>query len=198
MLALSSDLSNKFNTRNLCLAGGVALNCDMNFRLTNSGNFDNIYVQPAANDAGTALGSALEVSYQEAKSVGKSVDSYFIDHAQYGPSFTNDEIEHLLIESKISYRKIKNLKEVAQKIAQGKIVGWFRGRMEFGPRALGGRSILANPSIADMKDKINAECKHRENWRPFAPSVLDEYCNKYFELFLWHRRRKCIIQWYCI
>ncbi len=175
---LAKDVSKFSTSRNLCLAGGVALNCDMNFRLSTSREFDNIYVQPAANDAGTALGAALEVASKFSK---PPRNHFLLKHAQYGPRYGSDEIEDMLKESKISYRKASGSKEIAKLIADGKIVAWFNGRMEFGPRALGGRSILANPSIFGMKEKINAECKHRENWRPFAPSVLKEYCDEYFE-----------------
>mgnify|MGYP001560067173 CR=1 FL=1 len=177
VLRVAQSVSRRCKSRNLALAGGVALNCDMNYRLINSGCFDKIFVQPAANDAGTALGAALEVAAIK----GGSTSNLKLYHAQYGPSYNAEEIEALLIESKIPYRKLTALSEVAKLIYDGKIVGWFTGRMEFGPRALGGRSILANPAIKGMKEKINRECKHRENWRPFAPSVLSEYCNEYFE-----------------
>ena len=177
VLRVAQSVSRQCKSRNLALAGGVALNCDMNYRLINAGCFDNIFVQPAANDAGTALGAALEVlAVKSAK-----VSNIKLSHAQYGPSYDNEEIESLLIEAKIPYRKLNGLSEVAKLIFEGKIVGWFNGRMEFGPRELGGRSILANPAIEGMKEKINLECKHRENWRPFAPSVLAEYCDEYFE-----------------
>jgi len=177
VLRVASQVADKFNSRNLALAGGVALNCDMNYRLTRSGRFDKIFVQPAANDAGTALGAAFEVAHKK----GSVSRSFKLDHAYYGPAYDDEEIEQLLRESKIPYRKVTSVQEVAHMIHDGKIVGWFSGRMEFGPRALGGRSILASPKIADMKEKINKECKHRENWRPFAPSVLSEYCEEYFE-----------------
>jgi len=176
VLRIAKSVSSRCNSRNLALAGGVALNCDMNYRLSNSGCFDNIFVQPAANDAGTALGAAMEVAYARGKT-----NNFVLRHAYYGPSYSDDEIEELLKESKIPYRRVGSLAEVAQMINEGKIVGWFSGRMEFGPRALGGRSILANPQIEEMREKINLECKHRENWRPFAPSVLSEHCDEYFE-----------------
>lgn len=177
VLRVAQSVSRQCKSRNLALAGGVALNCDMNYRLITSGCFDSIFVQPAANDAGTALGAALEVAAIKCK----VTSNFKLSHAYYGPSYHNDEIEALLIESKIPYRKLSELREVAKLINDGKIVGWFTGRMEFGPRALGGRSILANPAIRGMNEKINLECKHRENWRPFAPSVLSEHCDEYFE-----------------
>jgi carbamoyltransferase len=169
-------LRQKTKIRNICLAGGVALNCDMNAKVIGLDCFDNIFIQPAANDAGTALGAAAEVYFQE---TGKPCEK--LVHAYFGPEYSSDEIEHVLKESKQPYRKISDSSEVAKIIADGKIVGWFSGRMEFGPRALGGRSILANPAFSDMKDKINNFVKHRENWRPFAPSILEEYAREYFE-----------------
>jgi carbamoyltransferase len=169
-------LYRKTKIRNISLAGGVALNCDMNSKIIALDCFDNIFIQPAANDAGTALGAAAEIYFRETE---KSCDP--IRHAYAGPEYSNEEIEKILKESKLHYRKINSLAEVAQKIYDGKIVGWFSGQMEFGPRALGGRSILANPSLPEMKDKINKEVKHRESWRPFAPSILKEYAKEYFE-----------------
>ena len=180
VLRLGVAASKKFKSRNLALAGGVALNCDMNFRLSASGCFDNIFIQPASNDAGTALGASLEQEHLNRNKISTK-PSFVLKHAQYGPSYPSEEIELLLKESKISYRRYNSVAEIAKLINDGKIVAWFKGRMEFGPRALGGRSILANPSLVDMREKINIECKHRENWRPFAPSVLSEYCDEYFE-----------------
>jgi len=173
---LAKDLYKKHPIKYICLAGGVALNCDMSSKLMGLGIFDNIFVQPAANDAGTALGAAME-----AYTMITNKKCEKITHAYYGPSFSNQEIEHLLKESKIKYRKLKSIKEIAKNLYQGKIVGWFSGREEFGPRALGGKSILANPSLKGMKNKINNQVKHREPWRPFAPSILKEFTNDYFE-----------------
>ena len=173
---LAQYLYKKTKMRNICLAGGVALNCDMNSRLAQLNCFDNIFIQPVANDAGTALGAAAELYFQK---TGKKCEP--LTHSHYGPEYSNEEIEKILKETKLKYRKVSDLAEVARKIYEGKIVGWFSGRMEFGPRALGGRSILANPSFPGIKDKINKEVKHREPWRPFAPSVLKEYAAQYFE-----------------
>jgi carbamoyltransferase len=169
-------LYKKTKIRNIVLAGGVTLNCDMNARLLKLDCFDHIFIQPAANDAGTALGAAAEIYFQE---TGKKCET--LTHSYYGPKYSNEEIEKILKDSKIKYRKISDLAEIARKIFEGKIVGWFSGQMEFGPRALGGRSILANPSLPGMKDKINERVKHREPWRPFAPSILKEYAADYFE-----------------
>jgi len=173
---VAQALCQKKKIRNVCLAGGVALNCDMNSKVMRLDCFDDIFIQPAANDAGTALGAAAEIYFNE---TGKSCEP--LRHAYFGPQYSDEEIEALLKEAKLNYRKISSLSEIARKIFEGKIVGWFSGRMEFGPRALGGRSILANPSIPGIKDKINKEVKHRESWRPFAPSILKEYAADYFE-----------------
>jgi carbamoyltransferase len=171
-------LYKKTGIRNVCLAGGVALNCDMNSKLWDLDWVENIYVQPASNDAGTALGAALEVYAQKS---GKPCAK--ISHSFYGPKYGDAAIESVLLESKLGYRRLKSLREAAQMIADGKIVGWVQGRMEFGPRALGGRSIVAHPGLAGMKDKINGEVKHREDWRPFAPSVLEEHAASYFKAY---------------
>ncbi len=173
---LAEYLHKKKKIRNICLAGGVSLNCDMNARIIQLGCFDNIFIQPAANDAGTALGAAAEVFFQK---TGKLCEK--LEHSYYGPNYPDEEIEKILKESKLQYRKISSLSEIAQKIYEGKIIGWFSGRMEFGPRSLGGRSILANPAFPGIKDKINNFVKHRESWRPFAPSVLKEHAADYFE-----------------
>jgi carbamoyltransferase len=173
---VAKSLQQKTKIRNVCLAGGVTLNCDMNSKIIGLDSFDNIFIQPAANDAGTALGAAAEVYFQETGNQCKKLSSPY-----FGPDYSEEKIEDILKESKLKYRIISELKEVAQMIFDGKIVGWFSGKMEFGPRALGGRSILANPSLSGIKDKINKEVKHREPWRPFAPSILKEHAAEYFE-----------------
>ncbi len=175
---VAKSLHKKTKIRNVSLAGGVALNCDMNSKIIGLGLFDNIFIQPAANDAGTALGAAAEVYFQE---TGELCDK--LSHCYFGPDYSADEIESILKESKLKYRRVSGLSEVAEMISGGKIVGWFTGRMEFGPRALGGRSILANPALSGIKDKINNFVKHRENWRPFAPSILKEFAGEYFEKY---------------
>lgn len=175
---LTTDLHKKTGLNNVCLAGGVALNCDGNAKIIGLDFVDNIFIQPAANDAGTSLGAALEV-YR--KNTGKMIKPLL--HPYYGPEYSNEDIESLLIESKIEYKRLNSIKEIAEKIYQGKIIGWFNGRIEFGPRALGGRSILANPKLPYMKDKINKEVKHRESWRPFSPSILEDHADDYLENF---------------
>jgi len=175
-LKIVKYLYNQTGSRNLCLSGGTALNCAMNGRLLRSKNVDNIYVQPASNDAGSALGAAV---YVYIKKTGKK-SNFVFNHAYWGPEFTNQEIEKAIKKYKVSkYHFSKNIfKETAEKIAQNKIVGWFQGRMEVGPRALGNRSILANPSLVKIKNMVN-NIKKRESWRPFAPSILEEYASKY-------------------
>ncbi len=179
VLAMARHLRQKTGSRNLCLAGGVALNCAMNGTLLRSDFIDHLYIQPASSDAGSALGAAVGVYV---KKTGYRPNFVF-DHAYWGPKFNNREIEEIIKECKASkWHYCENIfKETAEKIAQNKIVGWFQGRMEVGPRALGGRSILANPSLPEMKDMINNNVKKREPWRPFAPSVLEEDATHYVE-----------------
>lgn len=154
---------------NFVLAGGVGLNCDMNAAIQTLPFVKKLYVYPAAHDAGTAVGAALEVSsWKESPTNNK------LDHTYLGPEFSNDEIVKTLREYRIPFKKLSSLSEVTNELIKGKICGWFQGKMEFGPRALGNRSILSHPNIRGMKDKINANIKHREPWRPFAPSIIEE------------------------
>lgn len=160
---------------NLGMAGGVALNCVLNGRLREQRIFDRIFVQPAAGDAGTALGAALWVDWLERRE-----RSYRMEHAYLGPDFTADEIETELRRAKQKYRRLDDIAgETAGILAAGRIVGWFQGRMEFGPRALGARSILASPLDADMQQRLN-EIKDREDFRPVAPAVLEEAAKDWF------------------
>lgn len=179
-ISMAKRIYKKTGIRNFCLAGGVALNCDMNAKIAALPFVDNIFIQPASNDAGTALGAALEIANQ----IGENSD-FKMEHAYLGPEYTNEEIEKILKESKLKYKKVKNIEKfVAQQLSKGKIVAWCQGRLELGPRALGNRSILGNPSYKGMKDKINNEVKHRETWRPFAPSVLEEHASDYFDNYV--------------
>jgi len=164
--------------RNFALAGGVSLNCNTNTRIMEQDFCDNIFIQPAANDGGIALGAALSA----AERLGEPLVRERLQNAYLGPGYSNDHIERTLKESKLTYTKSTNIEaDVAELIASGKLVGWFQGRMELGPRALGNRSILANPAIRGMDTRVNVEAKHRETWRPFAPSVVEEEAAKYFE-----------------
>jgi carbamoyltransferase len=161
----------------LCLAGGVALNCKMNGELHRQGLARRLFVQPLAHDAGSALGAAQLLALE------RGDDSRFaMDHLYWGPGYDDAEIEAVLRRNRIPYRRHPDIAAVAAKlVAAGQIVGWFQGRMEAGPRALGGRSILADPSRPGMKDLINDRAKFRESWRPFAVSILEEHAGDYLQ-----------------
>jgi carbamoyltransferase len=177
VLQLITDLHKRTGLDNLCLAGGVALNCVMNAVLRDKGPFKNIWVQPAAGDAGTALGAAAWIDAKERKSDERV---FMMDHAYWGPSYSDEEIEKFLQWTKVPYKKLDNIaKETARILAQNKVIGWCQERMEFGPRALGSRSILASPISPDMQAKLN-EIKDREDFRPVAPVVLEEDAPEWF------------------
>ena len=161
----------------LCLAGGVALNCVMNARVRDRGPFQSVWVQPAAGDAGTALGAALWIDVRKRPA---SQRDYRMEHAFLGPSCELAEIEEFLRWSKLPYRRLDDVaEETAELLARDQVIGWFQGRMEFGPRALGARSILASPIHASMQAKLN-EIKDREDFRPVAPVVLEEEAENWF------------------
>jgi carbamoyltransferase len=163
---------------NLALAGGVALNSVMNARLLAETPFEHIFIQPAAGDAGNALGAALHVWHEI---LGRP-RQWRMEHAFFGPDFGEADFKEILTSRKLAFREVADpAAEAAALLARSKIVGWFQGRAEVGPRALGARSILADPRRAEMKDIVNAEVKHREGFRPFAPSVLDEKGSEYFD-----------------
>lgn len=177
VLHIAGWLHEAAGSENLCMAGGVALNCVMNARLRDRGPFKGIWVQPAAGDAGTALGAALWVDAQES---GRHGRRYRMDHAFLGPGYNDEEIEGFLKWSKLPYRRLENVPEAtAELLARGKILGWFQGKLEFGPRALGARSILASPVEAGMQERLN-EIKDREDFRPVAPVVLEEEAAGWF------------------
>ncbi len=166
----------------LAMAGGVALNCVMNARVRDLGPFERVWVQPAAGDAGTALGAALWIDRTEGPKppAGLQGRRFVMDHAYLGPAFGDDEIEGFLKWSKLPYRRLDDIPgETAELLARDRIVGWFQGRMEFGPRALGARSILASPIHAAMQARLN-EIKDREDFRPVAPAVLRERVAEWF------------------
>lgn len=151
----------------VCIAGGVGLNCVMNGKILSSPKVRELFIQPIAHDAGAALGSAISVCDEWKKQ---------FSHIYLGPEFNHSEIESMLKEFKLKYDFAGDIEErIAEKLSEGFLVGWFQGRMEVGPRALGNRSILANPVLPDAKDRVNKYVKFRENWRPFAPSILEEY-----------------------
>jgi carbamoyltransferase len=172
--------------KNLCLAGGVALNCVGNGRVLREGPFEDIWIQPAAGDAGGALGAALFVWYQLLGNGRVTNDGADLQTGSYlGPEFSEDEIKRFLDTNAYPYERMEdgNLPDrVADLIADGKVIGWFQGRMEFGPRALGSRSIIGDARSPAMQAQMNLKIKYRESFRPFAPSVLGEEVNKYFDL----------------
>jgi carbamoyltransferase len=177
VLELGKWLHKASGEDNLVMAGGVALNCVMNARLRDRGPFKNIWVQPAAGDAGTALGAALWI---DARERGTDERSWSMEHAFLGPEYSEQEIEEFLQWSKLPYRRMANVAEdTADILAQDKVIGWFQGRIEFGPRALGARSILASPLHAEMQARLN-DIKDREDFRPVAPVVLEEEAANYF------------------
>jgi carbamoyltransferase len=162
----------------LCMAGGVALNCVMNARIEAEGPFREVWVQPAAGDAGTALGAALWWDYQER---GEHTRRWTMEHAYLGPEYGDPEIASFLDRARLRYRKLDDIAEAtAELLAQEKIIGWFQGRMEFGPRALGARSILASPIDPSMQARLN-ELKDREDFRPVAPVVMEERAHEWFD-----------------
>ena len=170
----------------LCLAGGVALNCVSNGKLLRSGIFEDIYIQPAAGDAGGALGCALIAWYQHLGNERKTDGvSDFMKGAYLGPQFSNNEIKIFLDKKGYSYKELEDneLPEIiADLVADQKVIGWFQGRMEFGPRALGGRTIIGDARSPETQKTINLKIKYRESFRPFAPSVREENISEYFEI----------------
>src|SRR5947209_1027669 len=190
MLRMARHVHKETGEKNLCLAGGVALNCVGNGRLLREGPFENIWIQPAAGDAGGSLGACLSVWYQYLNNQ-RDVREITREHsdamkgAYLGPSFTNEDIGAFLETTGANYRRVNHAElasAVAQLLAEEKVVGWFQGRMEFGPRALGARSILGDPRSPRMQSQMNLKIKFRESFRPFAPSVLRERVSDYFEL----------------
>ena len=184
VLRLTKDIAKEYKVKNLCLAGGVALNCVANGKILKKDHFENIWIQPAAGDAGGSLGAALAYWFRELdKPRSEFKDS--MKGSYLGPKIDENEIEAELIKLKANFKK-KHTNEIisitANELSKEKIVGWFQGRMEFGPRALGGRSILADPRSEKMQKELNLKIKFRESFRPFAPSVLREDLNEWFEL----------------
>jgi carbamoyltransferase len=178
MFALVREGVNLTGSRNLCLAGGVAMNSKANGKILASGLIDDIFVQPAATDDGAAIGAAFGVYAARGEPMPRNV----MEHAYLGPSADDAENERTLRTYKLPVVRVDDVAaQTARLLAQGKIVGWCQGRMEFGPRALGNRSILADPRDPAMKDRVNECVKFREGWRPFAPSCLAERAHEYFQ-----------------
>jgi len=185
MLKMARHIRQKTGMKNLCLAGGVALNCVGNGKILKEKIFDNVWIQPAAGDAGGALGVALCTWYQflDNKRVTNGSDS--MKGAYLGPHFKESEIKNYLDSQQIPYRQLGETefsKTIAADLINGKVVGWFQGPMEFGPRALGGRSIIGDPRNPKMQSIMNLKIKYRESFRPFAPSVLAEKVSEWFEM----------------
>ncbi len=182
LLKMARHASLRTGSRRLCLAGGVALNSAANGRILREGPFEEIYIQPAAGDGGGALGAALHAFC----SILGNARRFVLEHAYWGEEHDEQEIEGFLRDNGIRSERIDDednvIGRVVEWLQQGKVVGWVQGRFEWGPRALGHRSILADPRRRDMKDTINVKIKFREPFRPFAPSVLAEKCGEYFAL----------------
>jgi len=186
VLRITRSLAAETGRKNLCLAGGVALNCVANGKVLRDGRFENIWIQPAAGDAGGALGAALcayHLHQDQPRVVANKLDA--MDGSYLGPSFAQEEIEARLSKAGARFTSVSDeelLKETAKSLSEGKAVGWFQGRMEFGPRALGARSILGDARSPTMQKMLNLKVKYRESFRPFAPSVLREDVADWFEL----------------
>lgn len=187
IVAMAKHAKELTGCKNLCFAGGVALNCSANNVLAKSGIFENIFIQPAAGDAGGALGAALYVHYALHGNIRNPQNNNDVipQLPGLGPDFSPEEIEKLLKHYGLNYKKMSDddlYKYCAEKLNDQQIIGWFQGRMEFGPRALGYRSIIADPRSADMQKKMNLKIKFRESFRPFAPAVMEDFADEYFDI----------------
>jgi carbamoyltransferase len=187
MMNIAREAQKLTRSKNICLAGGVALNCVANGKLLKEKIFENIFIQPASGDAGGSLGAALAANYLYFEQPRQSEDiSTTMQGAYFGPEFNNKEIEKTSRKFKGTCRYFADYDNLADEVAglldKGNVVGWFQGRMEFGPRALGNRSILGDARNVDMQKKLNLKIKYRESFRPFAPSVMEEYNSEYFDI----------------
>ena len=188
VILMAKEAQRLTGSKNLCMAGGVALNCVANGKLVKAGEFENIFIQPAAGDAGGALGAAQVANYIYFKKERKVTNGVLIDSMKgsyLGPEASNKEIEIMARKTKAVYKKYDNFEDlckyVAKYIDDGAAIGWMQGRMEFGPRALGGRSIIGDPRNSEMQEKMNLKIKYRESFRPFAPSILAEDVEDWFD-----------------
>jgi carbamoyltransferase len=187
ILKMANHVHKKTKMKNLCLGGGVALNGVANYRLLKESSFENIHIPPSPGDAGSAVGCAQYLYYthhNNQRIIEKEHGKRIRENVYVGPSFTDDEIIYFLDSNHIQYKKFDRqllLEKTANLISNGNIVGWYQGKMEWGPRALGNRSILADPRDERMKDILNEKIKHRESFRPFAPSILEEHMADYFD-----------------
>ncbi len=187
VLRMAREAKKITGSENLCLAGGVALNCVANGKIVREGIFKNIFIQPAAGDAGGSIGAALVAEFMYFGNERKVEGNFDLMSGTYlGPDYSEKEVEQMNKKVKAVSKKFERFNElgefIAEKLAEGNVVGWFQGRMEFGPRALGNRSILADARNPDMQKKLNLKIKYREGFRPFAPSVLIEDMQEYFDL----------------
>ena len=187
ILKMVNHIHTKTKMKNICIGGGVALNGVANYKILSEGLFDNVHIPPSPGDAGSAVGAAQYLYYvyhKNPKDISNNMQ-LIQENVYVGPSYSDDEIKSFLDSKNISYESFDGvtlLQKTAQLIADGNVVGWYQGKMEWGPRALGNRSILADPRRADMKDILNAKIKHRESFRPFAPSIMEEFASEYFEI----------------
>jgi len=188
LLKMVNHIHSKTKMKNLCIGGGVALNGVANYKVLKNGPFDNVHIPPSPGDGGSAVGCAqyLYFVHNNKKRIIENNHSKLIQENVYvGPSYSNEKIIKFLDSNNIKYEKFEKqslLKKTAQLISTGNIVGWYQGKMEWGPRALGNRSILADPRNASMKDILNEKIKHRESFRPFAPSILEEHASDFFDI----------------
>jgi carbamoyltransferase len=188
LLKMANHVHRKTGEKNLCIGGGVALNGVANYRILKEGPFEHLFIPPSPGDAGSAIGSAQYAHYSFLRN-SRYVDNEYQRNVSgivyLGPHYNNEEIDTFLNSNNIPYEKYETaqlLEKVANLISEQNVVGWYQGKMEWGPRALGNRSILADPRDPKMKDVLNEKIKHRESFRPFAPSILEEYASEYFEL----------------
>jgi len=188
MLKMVNHVHKKTGMKNLCLGGGVALNGVANYRILKEGPFESVHIPPSPGDGGSAIGCAQYLYYIHKKQRRIIVQDHakrIQENVYVGPSFSNDEIKSFLEENNIDYEYLTReqlLQTTAKLISEQNVVGWYQGKIEWGPRALGNRSILADPRDSKMKDILNEKIKHRELFRPFAPSILEEYASEYFDL----------------
>jgi len=188
LLKMVKHIHSETMMKNLCIGGGVALNGVANYRILQEGPFENIHIPPSPGDAGSAVGAAQYHYFCNQKNnrvIENDISKIINENVYVGPEFSNDKIQKFLDSKNIAYKKLERkelLETTAKLISDGNIVGWYQGKMEWGPRALGNRSILADPRNSKMKDILNEKIKHRESFRPFAPSVLEENSTEYFDI----------------
>ena len=188
MLKMVNHIHSKTGMKNLCVGGGVALNGVANYKILKNSPFDNVHIPPSPGDGGSAVGCAQYLYYvhnNKKRIIENNYSKLIQENVYVGPSYNDEDIRKFLNSNNIKYEKFekqKLLEKTAELISTGNVVGWYQGKMEWGPRALGNRSILADPRNASMKDILNEKIKHRESFRPFAPSVLEEHTSEYFEI----------------